>query len=53
MWPESDCSWWLDVQPLGFVLYISFGSYMHVTKQELHEIVGGVLASGGVGAQVL
>ncbi|XP_066310786.1 UDP-glycosyltransferase 86A2-like [Miscanthus floridulus] len=31
--------------PPGSVLYISFGSYAHVTKQELHEIAGGVLAS--------
>ena len=28
------------------MLYISFVSYAHVTKQELHEIAGGVLASG-------
>ncbi|XP_044448100.1 UDP-glycosyltransferase 86A1 isoform X2 [Triticum aestivum] len=46
MWAESDCSHWLDAQPPGSVLYISFGSYAHVTKQELHEIAGGVLASG-------
>nr|BAJ89293.1 predicted protein [Hordeum vulgare subsp. vulgare] len=46
MWAESDCSQWLDAQPPGSVLYISFGSYAHVTRQELHEIAGGVLASG-------
>jgi hypothetical protein len=46
MWAESDCSRWLDAQPVGSVLYISFGSYAHVTKQELREIAGGVLASG-------
>ncbi|KAM0886645.1 hypothetical protein ACQ4PT_029553 [Festuca glaucescens] len=46
MWTESDCSSWLDAQPAGSVLYISFGSYAHVTKQDLHEIAGGVLASG-------
>ncbi|PWZ55976.1 UDP-glycosyltransferase 86A1 [Zea mays] len=47
MWPESDdCSRWLGAQPPGSVLYISFGSYAHVTKQELREIAGGVLASG-------
>jgi hypothetical protein len=46
MWAESDCSGWLDAQPAGSVLYISFGSYAHITKQELHEIAGGVLASG-------
>lgn len=46
MWAESDCSRWLDAQPPGSVLYISFGSYAHVTRQELHEIAAGVLASG-------
>nr|AZQ26928.1 UGT86B4 [Avena strigosa] len=46
MWAESDCSGWLDAQPAGSVLYISFGSYAHITKQELREIAGGVLASG-------
>ena len=43
---ESDRSRWLDAEPPGSVLYISFDSYVHVTKQELHEIAGGVLASG-------
>ncbi|KAL5225071.1 hypothetical protein ABZP36_011710 [Zizania latifolia] len=46
MWAESDCSQWLDAQPRGSVLYISFGSYAHVTRSELHEIARGVLASG-------
>ncbi|XP_066384682.1 UDP-glycosyltransferase 86A2-like [Miscanthus floridulus] len=46
MWAKSDCSRWLDAQPPDSVLYISFSSYAHVTKQELHEITGDVLASG-------
>ncbi|WVZ59113.1 hypothetical protein U9M48_009310 [Paspalum notatum var. saurae] len=46
MWAESDCSRWLADQPPASVLYISFGSYAHVTRRELHEIAGGVLASG-------
>ncbi|CAL4942073.1 unnamed protein product [Urochloa decumbens] len=46
MWAESDCSRWLDAQPPRSVLYISFGSYAHVTRHELHEIAAGVLASG-------
>nr|CAB3499533.1 unnamed protein product [Digitaria exilis] len=46
MWAESDCSRWLSSQPPSSVLYISFGSYAHVTKHELHEIAAGVLAAG-------
>ncbi|XP_040384309.1 UDP-glycosyltransferase 86A1 isoform X2 [Oryza brachyantha] len=46
MWAESDCSQWLAAQPPASVLYISFGSYAHVTRGELHEIARGVLASG-------
>ncbi|KAL6842356.1 hypothetical protein ACP4OV_027783 [Aristida adscensionis] len=45
MWAESDCSRWLDAQPPASVLYISFGSYAHVTREELHAIAAGVLAS--------
>ncbi|RLN42824.1 UDP-glycosyltransferase 86A1 isoform X2 [Panicum miliaceum] len=46
IWAESDCSRWLGAQPPGSVLYISFGSYAHMTWRELHEIAAGVLASG-------
>ncbi|XP_052134556.1 UDP-glycosyltransferase 86A1 [Oryza glaberrima] len=46
MWAESDCSRWLAAQPSRSVLYVSFGSYAHVTRRELHEIARGVLASG-------
>nr|BAJ85107.1 predicted protein [Hordeum vulgare subsp. vulgare]BAJ94593.1 predicted protein [Hordeum vulgare subsp. vulgare] len=46
MWAESDCSQWLDAQPAGSVLYISFGSYAHVTRQELQDIAAGVVGSG-------
>ncbi|KAG2548812.1 UDP-glycosyltransferase 86A1-like [Panicum virgatum] len=46
MWAESDCSRWLAAQPPGSVLYVSFGSYAHVTRRDLHEIAAGVLASG-------
>uniref|UniRef100_A0A0E0ISK4 Glycosyltransferase n=1 Tax=Oryza nivara TaxID=4536 RepID=A0A0E0ISK4_ORYNI len=46
MWAESDCSRWLAAQPPRSVLYVSFGSYAHVTRRELHEIARGVLASG-------
>ncbi|KAJ1295428.1 hypothetical protein BS78_01G223200 [Paspalum vaginatum] len=46
MWAESDCSRWLGAQPPGSVLYVSFGSYAHVTRRELHAIAAGVLAGG-------
>jgi UDP:flavonoid glycosyltransferase YjiC (YdhE family) len=47
MWAESpECTRWLEAQPRASVLYVSFGSYAHVTREELHEIARGVLASG-------
>ncbi|GJN20737.1 hypothetical protein PR202_gb08150 [Eleusine coracana subsp. coracana] len=48
MWPESRdaCARWLGAQPARSVLYVSFGSYAHVTREELHEIARGVLRSG-------
>lgn len=46
LWSESDCTQWLHTRPNGSVLYISFGSYAHVSKQEIVEIAYGVLLSG-------
>ncbi|XP_058083875.1 UDP-glycosyltransferase 86A1 [Magnolia sinica] len=45
LWPESDCTKWLDSKPAGSVLYISFGSYAPVRKKDLEEIAMGVLHS--------
>lgn len=45
LWTESDCTQWLDSKPVGSVLYISFGSYAHVSKKELHNIAYGVMNS--------
>ncbi|KAF9596162.1 hypothetical protein IFM89_007480 [Coptis chinensis] len=45
LWPESDCSQWLDTKPHGSVLYVSFGSYAHVSKQDIAEIANGLLLS--------
>ncbi|KAK6942780.1 hypothetical protein RJ641_028157, partial [Dillenia turbinata] len=45
MWAEMDCTKWLDDKPNGSVLYISFGSYAHTSKEELDEIAHGLLLS--------
>lgn len=45
LWSKSDCTQWLDTKPPGSVLYISFGSYAYVTKNELQEIANGVKLS--------
>lgn len=45
LWSESDCTHWLNAKPAGSVLYVSFGSYAHVTKKDLVEIAHGILLS--------
>ncbi|XP_074276265.1 UDP-glycosyltransferase 86A1-like [Silene latifolia] len=45
MWVESDCTKWLDDKDIGCVLYISFGSYAHTSKDILQAIAHGLLAS--------
>ncbi|XP_057537046.1 UDP-glycosyltransferase 86A2-like [Amaranthus tricolor] len=46
LWAESDCITWLDSKPPGSVLYVSFGSYAHISKEELEEIANGIKLSG-------
>lgn len=46
LWSESDCTQWLHTRPHGSALYISFGSYAHVSKQDIVEIAHGILRSG-------
>ncbi|XP_058212793.1 UDP-glycosyltransferase 86A1-like [Rhododendron vialii] len=46
LWPESDCTQWLDPRPHGSVLYVSFGSYAHTSKHDIVEISHGLLLSG-------
>ncbi|KAA0035233.1 hypothetical protein IC582_026786 [Cucumis melo] len=46
LWPESDCTHWLNSKPHTSVLYVSFGSYAHVTKSEITEIAHGLSLSG-------
>ena len=45
LWSESDCTQWLNNKPHGSVLYVSFGSYAHVSKRILLEIANGLLLS--------
>ncbi|XP_078173552.1 UDP-glycosyltransferase 86A1-like [Carex rostrata] len=45
LWAESDCINWLNTKETGSVLYISFGSYAHVSKRDLCEIAHGIMNS--------
>ncbi|XP_042495281.1 UDP-glycosyltransferase 86A1-like [Macadamia integrifolia] len=45
LWSESDCTQWLNTKPHGSVLYVSFGSYAHVSKEEIVEIAKGLQLS--------
>ncbi|GLJ56136.1 hypothetical protein SUGI_1205100 [Cryptomeria japonica] len=45
MWAESDCRSWLDSKPKNSVVYVSFGSYAHVSKAQIHEMAIGLLHS--------
>ena len=42
---EFDCTQWLKTKPQGSVLYVSFGSYCQVTKNEFEEIAQGLSLS--------
>ncbi|XP_016206103.2 UDP-glycosyltransferase 87A2 [Arachis ipaensis] len=37
---------WLDSQPKGSVLYISLGSYLSISKEQMEELVVGLCDSG-------
>lgn len=46
LWKEDKgCTEWLDAQPHGSVLYVSFGSYAVVTRTELLEFWHGLVNS--------
>lgn len=45
LWSESDCSQWLNSKANGSVLYVSFGSYAHVSKHDIVEIAHGLSVS--------
>lgn len=46
LWSESDCTQWLNNKPNGSVLYVSFGSYAHTSKEDIVEIAHGLASSG-------
>ncbi|XP_042048255.1 UDP-glycosyltransferase 86A1-like [Salvia splendens] len=43
---EADCTDWLQYKPPNSVLYVSFGSFVHTTKQVIEELAHGLLLSG-------
>uniref|UniRef100_A0A0D9VG33 UDP-glycosyltransferases domain-containing protein n=1 Tax=Leersia perrieri TaxID=77586 RepID=A0A0D9VG33_9ORYZ len=47
LWPEDDaCLEWLRTKPPRSVLYVNFGSIVHLTKQQLVELALGLAESG-------
>ncbi|XP_051130651.1 UDP-glycosyltransferase 86A1-like [Andrographis paniculata] len=44
--PESDCTEWLNSQPAGGVLYVSFGSFVKIDREVIGAVAGGLLRSG-------
>ncbi|XP_044473029.1 UDP-glycosyltransferase 86A1 isoform X2 [Mangifera indica] len=45
LWSESECTQWLNTKPHSSVLYVSFGSYAHASKEDMQEIALGLLVS--------
>lgn len=45
LWSEADCTDWLASKPPASVLYVSFGSFIHTTKQVIEELAHGLLLS--------
>jgi len=45
LYPESDCTKWLDSKPKISILYISFGSFAHVSIAQIEEVAMGLLES--------
>ncbi|KAH7297272.1 hypothetical protein KP509_26G062800 [Ceratopteris richardii] len=47
LWPEDgSCNQWLSQQERGSVIYISFGSVVNMSEEELSELVKGLEESG-------
>lgn len=45
LWPEFNCSLWLSSKQPGSVLYVSFGSFVHLSNETIDEIAHGLLLS--------
>lgn len=43
---SSTCLTWLDDQPEGSVIYVSFGSRLALSKEQMKELGNGLLISG-------
>ncbi|GLJ20507.1 hypothetical protein SUGI_0373290 [Cryptomeria japonica] len=43
---DTHCSEWLDSKPAGSVIYVSFGSFMTVARDQIREIATGLMKSG-------
>jgi UDP:flavonoid glycosyltransferase YjiC (YdhE family) len=43
---EYDCSAWLNTKPNDSVIYVSFGSMIHLSKAQLEEVAMGLKDSG-------
>ncbi|GFQ08041.1 cinnamate beta-d-glucosyltransferase [Phtheirospermum japonicum] len=41
----KNCAEWLDTKPPGTVVYISFGSVVHLKQEQIDEIAHGLLLS--------
>lgn len=46
MWKAADCMEWLDAQEKGTVVYVSVGSVVILTREEMGEMAAGLVRSG-------
>ncbi|KAK2992834.1 hypothetical protein RJ640_019316 [Escallonia rubra] len=44
--PDEECFKWLDLQPEASVLYVSMGSFLSSSNEQMHELSKGLSASG-------
>ncbi|KAK3009708.1 hypothetical protein RJ639_013757 [Escallonia herrerae] len=43
---DEECFKWLDLQPEASVLYVSMGSFLSASNEQMHELSNGLSASG-------